>query len=237
MDEAASGREREAARFDASAGDYSRQIETALGGIAGDHAFFVRHKAALLLDLLGRSAGGARLLDVGCGIGLLHPHLRDRVAWLGGTDISATSLAQAAGANPGVDYRPSSGGRLPFDDASVDLASLICVLHHVPPAERATLLAEVRRVLRPGGRVAIVEHNPWNPATQWVVLRCPLDEDARLLRPGVTRRLLRAAGCLPAPTRHLLFTPFQARPFRRLDAALGWLPLGAQYLAVGRRPA
>lgn len=227
----------EAARFDAAAADYSRSIEAGFGPLARDHGFFVRHKAELLLRLLGSAAPDARLLDIGCGIGLLHRHLADRVGWLAGTDISAASLAVARAGNPGVEYRPFDGGRLPFADDSVDLALLSCVLHHVEPPARPALLAEAGRVLRPGGRLVVIEHNPLNPATQWVVARCALDRDARLLGAGRVAWLLRQAGFEVAERRALLFTPFAAGFFRRLDAWLGWLPLGAQHLTVGRKPA
>ena len=57
----------------------------------------------------------------------------------------------------------------------------VCVYHHVEPGDRAPLTAEIRRVLKPGGMLAIIEHNPLNPVTRAVVKRIPLDRDAQLL--------------------------------------------------------
>lgn len=230
---------RDRAIFDAHADDYSHRIERALGGLGGDHPFYARVKADEIVRLLGgrEPASRARVLDVGCGIGLLHPHLAGRVADVAGVDVSEASLEAARTRNPGLDYRSFDGARLPFADASFDLATVICVLHHVPRTARGPLLGDVVRVVRPGGLVAVLEHNPLNPATRLVVGRCELDRDAELLSPSLSRRLLRAAGCVRIRTRHILFTPFRAAAFRRLDAALAGLALGAQYLAFGRRPA
>ena len=68
--------------------------------------------------------------------------------------------------NPGVDYIHYDGALIPLEDASFDLAFASCVLHHIEPVERARATSELARVLRPGGLVAIYEHNPLNPLTR-----------------------------------------------------------------------
>ena len=60
----------------------------------------------------------------------------------------------------------------------------------MPPPERPGLYREVTRLLRPGGRLYVFEHNPWNPVAQWVVRHTPIDRDAVLL--GARRGALAA---------------------------------------------
>jgi ArsR family transcriptional regulator len=57
-----------------------------------------------------------------------------------------------------VEFRESDLELLPIGDASVEAATLILVLHHLP--EPSTVLGEVRRVLEPGGRLLVVDMLP-----------------------------------------------------------------------------
>jgi SAM-dependent methyltransferase len=97
---------------------------------------------------------GADVLEVGAGPGLTTDVLRRRVAHLTAVEVDgalAASLAvRLAGTN--VDVVHADGTALPFDDERFDTATCFTMLHHVPSAElQDQLLADVRRVLRPGG--------------------------------------------------------------------------------------
>lgn len=95
----------------------------------------------------------ARLLDVGCGSG----HNLELIERLGfrcwGIDVSATAVAKAKAksANP-ERFVAGSVTRLPWPDASFDVVTDIGCLHCLHPDEVAAYVAEVRRVLAPGGR-------------------------------------------------------------------------------------
>src|SRR5262249_21983054 len=93
---------------------------------------------------------------------------------------------------------------------------------------------EAKRVVRPGGLVCLIEHNPFNPFTRLAVLRCPFDADAVLLSAREAKRLLASAGLLGIEAGHFLFFPTES--LRPLERRLRKLPLGAQYLAVGEKP-
>ena len=116
------------------------------------------------------------------------------------------------------------------------MAFASCILHHVEAHERGRVVAEMARVVAPGGLVAVLEHNPANPLTRFVVSRCAFDEGVELLGPefheesaGERRRRSRSRAA------YIVFFPWRGRLFRRIEARLGSVPLGAQYAVAGRR--
>lgn len=223
-------------QFVHNASTYSNIIDNAVAFTGQDHDFFIRAKADLLAEMLQAEglAGRARLLDVGCGVGLFEKFLAPHVGLIEGVDVSVPSLEQARRANPGVRYTQYDGERLPFESASFDLGFAVCVLHHVPPPKWLTFMAEMRRVVMPDRLVVVMEHNPNNPLTRRLVDRCPLDSDAVLLSAARSRELFIDAGLINVRSRFFLFTPFANPIARWVERGLGWLPFGAQYLTVGR---
>jgi hypothetical protein len=83
------------------------------------------------------------------------------------------------------------------------------------------------------GLVCIIEHNPLNPLTPLAVAGCEFDRDAVLLGAGKARKLLAAGGLREIGARYFLLLPSEAKPARRIEGALGSVPLGAQYVAFG----
>ena len=99
--------------------------------------------------------------DLGCGTGQVTAALAPFVARVVAVDASAAMLQAAKTRLQGfdnVELRRGDLEALPIDDARLDAATLMLVLQHVPDPERA--LAEVARVLKPGGRVIIVDMLP-----------------------------------------------------------------------------
>ena len=129
------------------------------------------------------------------------------------------------------------GVRLPFADASFDVAFTISVLHHVPPAERSRFMAEMLRTIRPRGAAIIIEHNPLNPITRRIVSRCAFDADAVLLGSRETAKLLADGGAPALGRRYLGFWPFRNAFIERAERAITWLPMGAQYCMWGIKSA
>ena len=88
---------------------------------------------------------------------------------------------------------------------------------------------------RPGGVLAVIEHNPLNPLTRLAVSRCEFDDDAVLLGRRRTERLLRAARLeLHPPSRYIAFFPWRNALLAKTERALRRIPLGAQYVVTGR---
>jgi SAM-dependent methyltransferase len=224
--------------FDQFAHDYTEKVQEAITLPGVKHEFFTEVKVKHILraaEWLG-PVSSLSFLDVGCGVGETDRLLAPQVGFLHGIDVSQDSIDRARVAIPQGHYQVDGGDRIPFDDASIDFAFAVCVMHHVPPSQWASLVAEMKRVVRPAGFVAIYEHNPYNPLTRWVVNRCEFDRDAVLLSRGKTKSLLRSAGMAIVEARDILYFPFRSPIFRRIESALGWLPLGAQYAVVARAP-
>lgn len=222
------------AAFDAYSRTYEGLVADSIAFSGLKHDFFLAAKIRFLAGLFAERFGaGARpaLLDVGCGVGRMHPLLAPIVGTLAGTDLSAEALERARSDNPAVDYLLGGEGVLPFGPAAFDATMAVCVLHHVPPPSRPALIAELARVTRPGGLVILIEHNPWNPLTRLAVARCPFDADAVLLAAGEARARLSEAGLGDVESRHFLVFPTAARIAARLERALARVPLGAQYAA------
>ena len=99
--------------------------------------------------------------DLGCGTGTVSAALAPFVARVVAVDGSAAMLQAAKKRLHGfdnIDLRRGELEALPIDDARLDAATLMLVLHHVPEPERA--LSEASRVLKPGGRVVLVDMLP-----------------------------------------------------------------------------
>ncbi|MET0398929.1 MAG: class I SAM-dependent methyltransferase [Longimicrobiaceae bacterium] len=136
--------------YDALAARYDRHWER-----------YTRESLELFRPLLaGREAG--RVLDLGCGTGALLPRLGAwgaGVARYTGVDLSAEMLRVAAGKAEGAafpaGFAAASADALPFGDAAFDTVVSASSLHFWADAEAA--LVEARRVLRPGGRLLLVD--------------------------------------------------------------------------------
>lgn len=225
--------------FDSYTDSYRDAVEESIAFAGGDVARYVGAKARLLVELAERHLGAPSevdALDVGCGPGETDAFLEGAFGSLSGVDLSAAMAERAAERNPWARYSSyGHGDPLPYGDASFDLGFAICVFHHVSPRERPALVGEMRRVTRPGGLVAIFEHNPWNPLTRKAVRDCPFDEDAVLLSRPETKRLVSGAALDRVESPFIIFFPHQGEFRDRIERRLAWLPLGAQYYVAGRR--
>jgi ubiquinone/menaquinone biosynthesis C-methylase UbiE len=112
----------------------------------------------LEMQVLRPFVEGARVLEVGCGTGLILDRLTQRASSACGVDLSPGML-RAARAR-GLDVVLGSATQLPFADASFDLVCSFKVLAHVPDIRAA--LTEVARVTRPGGNMVLEFYNPWS---------------------------------------------------------------------------
>lgn len=179
-----------------------------------------------------------RILDFGAGNGSSVPYVRKYFpdAQLTCLDVSRRSLELAEKRFPSLaHYVHFDGVHIPFPDEHFDIAYAACVFHHIDHAEHVYLLQELRRVIRTGGRLFVFEHNPYNPLSVHVVNKCPFDENARLIRAGVMKQRLVAAGFVGSQIRYRAFFPHALRALRPFEKALSLVPLGGQYCALAQK--
>ncbi len=103
-------------------------------------------------------ARGARVLELGCGTGLILERIARVAREAVGIDLSE-GMAQRA-KDRGLDVHIGSVTDLPFEDESFDLTYSFKVLAHVPDIE--TAIREAVRVTRPGGHLLLELYNPWS---------------------------------------------------------------------------
>jgi len=118
-----------------------------------------------------RVSAGDRVLDVGCGTGVLARAAADRVAPAGqvtGIDINEGMLAVARRMGPLVDWRQGDATDLPLPDESYDVVVSQFSLMYFP--DRVAALKGMMRVLRSSGRLAIAVWGPYERATGYVIL-------------------------------------------------------------------
>lgn len=147
------------------------------------HRFFepiTSHVVEPLLDA-ARVGSTSRVLDVATGPGYVAARAAARGASVVGVDIAEHMVALAASLHPGIEFRQADAESLPFDDGSFDAVVANFLVPHLGRPEQT--VAELARVLAPGGRLAL---------TAW-------DDPARTRLLGVLLDAVELAGARPPP--------------------------------------
>ncbi len=127
---------------------------------------------------------GESVLEVGCGTGELTRRARARAgstALVCGIDPAVEMIGVARDksdrAKLGIDYRVAAIEALPFADATFDVVLSSLMMHHLPDDLKPVGLAEVRRVLKPGGRLLIVDMKRPSGLLSRLALPCMIHSD------------------------------------------------------------
>jgi len=215
--------------FDEYATNYKQVVADSIRITGESSEYFAAYKA----DYIARKiapAPGTKVLDYGCGIGLLSAQIRKRLPQvrIDGFDVSKHSVEQ-------VEPALHSQGTFTTDQnqllSAYDVIVLANVLHHVNPNERTSLLRQVSSRLARNGRIVVFEHNPLNPLTRHAVSQCPFDEGVQLL-PVREARGYFGEGFEGVTRDYVVFFPRWLSWLRPLEGFLSWCPLGAQYAVV-----
>lgn len=225
--------------FDQFATDYRSIHNDNIKLTGADSQYFSEFKVKWLKEYY-KNQPVESILDLGAGDGTCLAYFNQYFpqSKLFGIDVSELSIEEAAAKNiPNTEVKAYDGTSIPYSDNQFDIILVATVMHHIRFELHAPLMKEALRVLKPGGKIFIVEHNPYNPVTMHMVNTCPFDEDAILLKPGYTKKLLKDSGFRSATNHFTLFFPrggvFKA--FHFLEKYLSPIPIGGQYVAVGQK--
>ncbi|HTB52366.1 MAG TPA: class I SAM-dependent methyltransferase [Ferruginibacter sp.] len=218
--------------FDDFATDY-RSIHSANIKLSGaDSFYFVQMKVQLLQQF--EKNGAAKVLDIGCGDGATALFMQQYFPqWqIQGIDISSKSIEVATHRNlSNASFSVYNGTAISYADEIFDVIFIAGVLHHVTFSLHETIVKEIQRLLKKGGRLYLFEHNPLNPVTKYLVNTCVFDKDARLLKSSYTTKLLQQNKLAVAQKQFIIFFPRKGM-FSKLiflEKYLQWLPFGGQY--------
>lgn len=221
--------------FDDFAADYRHIHNRNMQVLGGDSYYFARAKVRHVR--YREQDPVLNILDIGCGDGTTAVCMAALFpgCLITGIDVSAESIEMANKKEiRGAVFSTYNGLAVPFTEGCFDLVFIAGVLHHVDAVVQTSVLQEAFRVLKKQGRIYIFEHNPYNPATRYLVKTCVFDRHARLLKSAVVKKLLRAAGFSGIENHYITFFPqnrFFAR-FHAVEKLLGWCALGAQFFVA-----
>ncbi len=230
----------EASEFDGYVEQYDKDHRASIKLSGEEPGYFADYKIRTLRHLATTwQLSAPRILDFGAGIGASVPAFRtyfpDETVTL--ADVSEASLRFARETHGDREAQIAiRDGRIAVESGSFDVVFTACVFHHIPHDEHNAWLSELRRIVRPGGRIVIFEHNPLNPLTLHAVRTCPFDVNAHLIKAGEMRRRVTAAGWQSAKVDFHVFFPAALSALRPLEQHLKWCPLGAQYACHAKAP-
>jgi 2-polyprenyl-3-methyl-5-hydroxy-6-metoxy-1,4-benzoquinol methylase len=225
--------EQNLAEFDSFSANYQELVSQSIRITGESSNYFADYKAEYLARKCAPPLRG-KLLDYGCGVGLLSRHLKCRLnhVRIDGFDVSSDSIDR-------VDQTLRAQGtfstKLQDFERDYDLIVLSNVLHHVEPERRSDLIRTVTSLLGANGKIVVIEHNPLNPVTRWAVSQCLFDKDAVLLPVREVRNYFCAEGFQELWRDYIVFFPRWLSWLRWLEPSLTWCALGAQYVVVASR--
>jgi ubiquinone/menaquinone biosynthesis C-methylase UbiE len=222
----------QAAEFDQYAKDYRTLHNNNLKVTGFDTFHFIDVKVNCLLR--HEKNEPLQVLDLGCGDGYTAEYMYQKFPlWkIEGIEVSEESIAVARQRNaPNAKFQWFDGTSIPFADNSFDVIFIACIFHHVPLKEHDALMKEANRVLKPGGRLYLFEHNPYNPGTQYLVRTCVFDGTAHLLAASHFTNIFKKQNWQITFCKYIVFFPGWKwiSPIHSFEKYLSWLPLGGQY--------
>jgi len=216
--------------FDDYSHAYQELMNTSIWLSGEKNDYFDRYKVNCLTRWVVEKDQAAEILDFGCGIGKLTNIMAQTYpqSTIYGYDVSSKSI-ELAREKWGHLENLIFGRQLPAAQI-YDLITVANVFHHIKWEDRRKMLFRLRTLLKTGGMIVVFEHNPLNPLTVHTVRTCPFDTDAELIRCGQFVKLAVDCGLKVRLKRYIVFFPKFLRFCRVIEAYLGFLPLGAQYM-------
>lgn len=152
-----------------------------------------------VIDRMGIT-GSERILDAGCGTGALLMALKERYPSVSAEgldpDEKALEIAVKKSGRKGLDIKWHLGfmEKMPFEEDSFDIVVSTLALHHVNPEKKLQALMECRRVLRPTGRMVLVDVSPDDTGLFGRIIYKGLSMFEHLMRVDQIKAMMKEAG-------------------------------------------
>jgi ubiquinone/menaquinone biosynthesis C-methylase UbiE len=224
--------------FDQFAKEYRGINDDALKLTGESSSFFAEYKAKKLKEWLPEKVNQpVRMLDFGCGDGVMTAFVQHAFnkASMHGIDPSSESIEVAAERFPRISFSTSEGLTINFEDNHFDVVYAAGAFHHIPFEDHDAYVAEIKRVLKPGGVFVLFELNPWNPVTVYIFNRNPIDQTAKMMPRSYSEQLLKTVG--PVSTKFYSFYPGFLRWLRPTERFMTKIPFGALYACLVEKKA
>ncbi|MBP7055794.1 MAG: class I SAM-dependent methyltransferase [Candidatus Omnitrophica bacterium] len=221
--------------FDKLSVNYKNILDKDIRIFGEKSEYFAKNKAELVRDRLGYKFQG-HILDYGCGIGLVAKNLR------GYFDYTRVKISAYDKSGETVNKASENSSNIFFtNDINIiennrfDAIIVANVLHHIAVSDRRLFLGGIKRILAENGRLFVFEHNPYNPLTRMVVGSSIIDKGASLLYMNEIIGLLTEIGMDTCEKSYITFFPKFLKFLRAFEPMMRGVPIGAQYMCVGRK--
>ena len=214
---------------------YESEIKKSAPLPIGDYSKFVVYTAEKICEIIEKillSNERVKILDWGCGNGVLDKMLQDRGFQVAGIDVSPKMIDLAKRLNPGSEFQIFDGVSLPIDMESVDVCICVCTLQHIAKPNRKQVFREMFKSIKRGGILIIYEHNRWNPLTRATVWRCPFENIQYVSVRELKKIVLDQPYKTEFSIKYHLSIPRQGQVINSLDRLFENFPLGVQYTAI-----
>lgn len=220
--------------FDKYSGDYKNILENCISGAGDSHVYFSQYKADYLSRRVIRHGDNYKLLDFGCGVGILSDCINNTMPGiqLDGYDISSKSISEISEKLTEQGVFTNNLNDLPGDYNVIVISN---VMHHIPPCNRMEIFSMLKGLLAHKGEIVVIEHNPLNPLTRRIVDKCPFDEDAVLLPRSEVLSYFSESHMRILHSDYIVFFPALLKFMRFFERYLAFVPIGAQYVVVGEK--
>jgi ubiquinone/menaquinone biosynthesis C-methylase UbiE len=225
--------------FDEYAMNY-RQIHNENLSITGLSSDYFAVNKIKIISYHNKEDRNYKILDVGCGDGKLEEYIPMYFCNYNayGIDISKESINRAREKGiAGCVFDYYDGSKIPFEENFFDIVILSTVLHHVNREDHLNLINEVYRVMKPGSKLFIFEHNPVNPFTNYIVKTCVFDKGVTLLSHYYCKKILRKVHFDKIEINFTSFFPnkYFFKYLVKYEDLFKKVPFGGQYYVIAEK--
>lgn len=223
--------------FDDIAEKYDDELKKGLGIFSNnDISKYSTYKIDRMRQILPKVP--ATILEFGCGTGRNIPYLAKifPASKILGCDISGKSLETAKKNNPQAQFNKieKPDDLLDIYKEKLDCIFISNVFQYIPVQEHQIWMDSFNKILREDSTIILFEQNPYNPVTNYIFKNIEMDQDLNMLKPSYCTNLFKKAKFNNVKREYTFFFLWRNKLLLKIERALFWLPLGAQYCVYAR---